>query len=304
MAFLRSQQYPTFEIILVDDHSSDETWQILQSFSNANIRVYTNPDHSSGKKAAQELGISKARNEVILVTDADCTGNSDNWISLMVSSLKGNDISLGYAPLQSSKSLASKFAVFEAWIAGVQYLSYANNGIPYMGVGRNMIFYKKLFINAGGHKANIDLASGDDDLFVNAVSKSAKISVQLQPESFMYSKAPDSWIAFFNQKKRHLTTATRYRFIHQLLLSAFSLSHILLHLGVLVAIITQPKYLNEVIVVYTISLIIKYVISIFIMKKWKQNELIPWFLVMEIMLFLYYIIMSPFAFFNKKSSWN
>jgi hypothetical protein len=64
----------------------------------------------------------------------------------------------------------NRFIRFETVYSAVQYLSFALNGSPYMGVGRNLIYHKSLFAEANGFKSHEKIASGDDDLFINQVA--------------------------------------------------------------------------------------------------------------------------------------
>ncbi len=302
--FLNQQDYKDYEIILVDDLSTDRTAEIIKAYVSEKLRIVRPYRDIAGKKAAVQAGIAAAKHEIILVTDADCMGKSDHWIHHMVKGMKDKDICLGYAPLKDEGSIVSLFACFETWLTGVQYLGYAAIGIPYMGVGRNMAFRRELFLENDGYSNHMDLASGDDDLFVNEVASGKNTTIQLHPESFMYSDAPGSWQAFYRQKKRHLSTATRYRWYHQLLLGVFSASFMMIYLSLITGLIFCFDQWQWLVTIYLIYIGMKWIISSYLMNKLGEQQLIPWFWFFEVCLFFYYIIMAPFTVIKNKSKWN
>ena len=124
---------------------------------------------SKGKKAALALGIESSKFEHLLLTDADCKPNSNQWISEMSSQFsEKKSIILGYGVyLKIKKSFLNKIIRFETLFTAIQYFSYAKSGIAYMGVGRNIAYEKREFLKADGFNNHLNVSSGDDDLFVN-----------------------------------------------------------------------------------------------------------------------------------------
>jgi glycosyltransferase involved in cell wall biosynthesis len=141
--FLCEQDYPDYEIIMVDDYSDDASVEFIAAYDDPKIKLIKAGINIPGKKAALETGIKHAKNNIIALTDADCEGNLD-WLKHIVKSVPDNGCVLGYAPIYPSDSIVSIFASYESWLTGVQYLSYAILKNPYMGVGRNMAYYKDM----------------------------------------------------------------------------------------------------------------------------------------------------------------
>jgi len=141
-AFLE-QKHSSFEVVVVDDHSTDETQLVLENLKSKykNLRVILPekvPDRP-GKKAALATGVSFTNYKNILVTDADCRPASEFWLARMSAPLtNGNSLVLGIAPLDKAKGFLNKLIRFETYLTALQYASYVFAGIPYMGVGRNM----------------------------------------------------------------------------------------------------------------------------------------------------------------------
>lgn len=195
------------------------------ALSHSSLSFYHLPCNS--KKEALTYALTKLEDEHILLTDDDCMPYSSSWLSAMLSCLNENelDIVLGYSPFKKlNNSVFTNWCVYENLISSLLYLSMANSGMAYMGVGRN-IMYRKNILNRSVLDKNKDLASGDDDLSVNALSSSHKVGICLIKESFVFTHTPANWSAYWRQKTRHYSTAHRYKIYHIILLSLYSTTH-------------------------------------------------------------------------------
>lgn len=295
---LLSQDYESIEFIWVNDHSSDRTLERLQSIKDDRVSIIDHRELSIGKKKALASGIRSAQYDFILCTDADCHVTSQ-WASTMMCHTKYADIVLGYAPLTSGRSLISRFARYEAWYTAVQYLSFALAGIPYMGVGRNLLYHKRIYDDARGFASHEHLASGDDDLLINTTASYKNTRVCLNPKSFVSSPAKDSWNSFWKQKCRHLSTATHYKWYHQLILVSAAIAHIFGYLLAMVAMM-HPMTWIYLIIFWLIMMIINYPIC----RKLESTDLWLLYPVYDFAMMLYYIIMFPFTLIKKETSWS
>ena len=135
------QNYPDYEVIVVNDCSYDKSYEVLEEFEKAysHLKVVTITEHDrfkTGKKFALTLGIKAAKNEHLLFTDADFEPASPNWVARMAANFTtGADIVLGYSPYRKSKGLLNVFVRFETLKSAINYLSSALIGDPYMGIG-------------------------------------------------------------------------------------------------------------------------------------------------------------------------
>lgn len=231
---LAEQEYPDFEIILIDDASSDDTLEIFEDFEKQypNIRlvkVENNEAFWGNKKFALTLGIKAAKNEYLLFTDADCYPTSKNWITAMSSNFTmQKTIVLGYGAYEKTpNSFLNKIIRFETMLTAVQYFSWAKIGKPYMGVGRNLAYKREEFFNVRGFIDHMKIRSGDDDLFVNQASNPKNTTVCYTPESFTYSEPKKTFASWFMQKRRHVSTAVLYKPFDRLQLGLFYCSQLL-----------------------------------------------------------------------------
>ncbi|MFP4059507.1 MAG: glycosyltransferase [Bacteroidales bacterium] len=227
------QDYPSFEVVVVNDCSTDNTADILADFKvkYKHLKVtYINPDKkfTHGKKLAVTVGIKAAGNEYLLFTDADCFPSSDKWIETMARHFNDKkSIVLGYGGFVQRKSFLNNIIRYDTLFIALQYLTFAMRGLPYMGVGRNLAYKKSLFFENKGFASHNDLPSGDDDLFVNEVSSKQNTSVETSHEAHTRSEAKLSFAEWWLQKKRHLTTGGRYRAKHKFTLGMEIMSRVL-----------------------------------------------------------------------------
>jgi glycosyltransferase involved in cell wall biosynthesis len=297
-----SQSYTNFEFIVADDFSDMDIPALIDSYHDDRLRLTRALKDLPGKKAVLAEAISKASHELILVTDSDCKPASDQWIRSMVSHLdEGKDIVLGYSPVQTSdKSILAQLISYENWLVAVQYFSYAISGIPYMGVGRNMLFRKSVFQAGNGFYGHRHLVSGDDDMFVQQHASAANIAWNMDKESFVYTNAPQGIASWLRQKRRHGSTSFYYRWYHQVLLFIYAGSHISLYVS-LVAIGFVSVELAFWAAWSLIGLwMFQYICAKQIMKSLPMYFRLKSWPILDIAMMAYYWMLAFELFFNKK----
>ena len=171
---LLDQDYPNFEIVLVNDQSTDNTKFIFKQWENHPkiklVDIGEDIKKGLGKKFALTLGIKAAKYDYLLLTDADCYPRDKDWISSMAQHFSNKTIVLGYGAYEKHKGLLNKLVRFDTFQVAMQYFSYALIGKTYMGVGRNLAYKKSLFFDNKGFATHLHLPSGDDDLFIKEVA--------------------------------------------------------------------------------------------------------------------------------------
>lgn len=213
LPLLLSQDYPEFEIFILDDHSTDGTCGWLDEFSRQFPKIrYLRLTEASGKKSAMDTALRLLSYELILLTDADCRPASSHWIRLMVKHLgTKTEAVLGYSPYFKQTGWLNEMIGLETAGTAVLYFSFALRQHAYMGVGRNLLYRKQSLLRHFRPLDHPELLSGDDDLTINSMGAGQKISIQYDPESWMYSIPKTSFKSWINQKKRHVGTARYYK---------------------------------------------------------------------------------------------
>ena len=213
-----TQDYPEFEVIVVNDCSYDNTGDVLEEFAKKypRLRIVTikeDENYHHGKKFALMCGIKGATHEHLVFTDADCKPSGDQWLRSMAGNYSDDTtaIVLGYGAYEKSKGLLNKFIRFDTFYIALQYLSATLVGKTYMGVGRNMSYRKSLFFKHKGFASHYFLKSGDDDLFVNEAATSTNTKAEISAESITYSKPKTTFKEWYRQKRRHITTYKFYK---------------------------------------------------------------------------------------------
>lgn len=306
---LLQQDYPEFEVIVVDDRSNDDSFSILRHFAQDNknfkhLEVKQKPDHVNGKKFALTLAIKAASHEWILLTDADCRPVSNHWIKSMSTCFSdGISIVTGYSPYEKGPGLLNAFIRYEALLTAIQYLGQALMGKPYMGVGRNLAYRKSLFLKNKGFSTHLDVTGGDDDLFVNKVANRHNLMPCLLKDSLVYSKPKIKWGDFYHQKIRHLSVGKRYRTVDKLRLGAFNMSLILTWLLFIPALLV-PEFMALVLTAFIARIIILFFLSRTVSRKlgdgfeaWK----VPF---LDFIFTIYYLVTGLVALQTNKIRWK
>lgn len=296
------QNYENFEILAMDDFSTDDGPKKLSEIDDPRLKLMSAEKNLQGKKAALTQAITAASNEFLLFTDADCLPASSHWISAMVYKMTANkhtEIVLGYGPVIKKTGWVNTFARFETVLTAIQYISYASSGIPYMGVGRNLMYRKSLFEKTGGFESHSNIASGDDDLMISAAGSKNNTAVCVDPDTFMFSDAKNTILKFLNQKSRHVSTSLYYSFLHKFLLSVFALTHMLFYSCLVFSFIYGWLNFSAILTI----LFLKWAIQILFQKQafkiLNGKDLMYRFPLLDILLVLYYYILPIFTLIRK-----
>jgi biofilm PGA synthesis N-glycosyltransferase PgaC len=296
-----SQNYPDFEVVIVNDCSYDNTEDVIREYKDIfpnlkSIVVKEDPYYKHGKKFALMVGIKGAKYEHLLFTDADCVPDTENWISEMMKGFSHNkDIVIGYGPYQKQDSFINKLIRYDSFKIALQYLSAGIKKDAYMGVGRNLAYKKELFFKHKGFATHYHLLSGDDDLFVNQAANSMNTSVVITTDSFTYSLPKQNFNDWWIQKTRHLSTAPYYKSATKNKLSFLHATNYFFHLSLFVA-LCFPKILIPVISIWLVKLIAQFIVYSGTMKKLGEKDLLGFIIIFDILLLFIY----PFLHLSRK----
>lgn len=304
------QDYPEYELIVVNDGSDDETNEILENLQLKyhHLKISSIAKSSKflrGKKLALTIGLKAAIHDIVLLTDADCEPASKDWIKLMLRNFEdGKSIVIGVGLYKKTKGLLNSIIRFESAFIAMQYISLTRMGRPYMGVGRNLSYRKELFFNNKGFASHLKLESGDDDLFISEVSNADNCILETNPQSFTYSEPDKKWRDWIRQKKRHLTTAGMYKKSTLRILGIEYLSRMILTpVFIYLLFVMEDKIL--ILSLYTFLVLLKAVIFYLVFKSLKEKFLFLPSIIIEPFIPWVYGLMHISNFIDRKRTrWN
>lgn len=304
------QTYSEYEVVVVNDASTDDTQKVLMNFDTKYrhfryTHIPKDPKFDHNKKLALTIGVKSAQFEHIVLTDADCIPASKFWLKEMATRLISKKIVLGYGAYEKGNSILNRLIRFDTLMIARNYLSLAKIGLPYMGVGRNLAWHRSIYDKAKGFSSHYHLKSGDDDILVNQMARKKNTTVCINPQGFTISKPEIKFKNWFLQKRRHLTAGAKYRLFHKLILSVDTLLKLftwpVITLGLVFANINYPF-----IYIFIGTFILWHLFAWKIIMK-KLNEkgfllLIPFF---EVFLsILPFIILTKNFVQRKQSQWK
>ncbi|MBN1990917.1 MAG: glycosyltransferase [Bacteroidales bacterium] len=298
------QSYPNYEVVVVNDCSSDDTDMVLERLMRTykHLRVTTikqDEKFTHTKKLALTIGIKAAKHDWLLLTDADCRPESKNWLSTMaVAFTQDNEVVLGYGGFIPEKGLTNKIVRLDALYTAMLYLGAALVRKPYMGVGRNLAYKRNLFFSNKGFASHSQLASGDDDLFVNEVATSNNTTVVVDPGAHTRTYAKRTFNSWLNQKRRHLTTGSRYKSGSKWYLGTELFSRYLFY-GSAIALIALQAYPLIIAGIISLRLIIRLSVIKAVMIRLKERKILLISLVYD---FISPIIFGTIVLTNKFST--
>ena len=304
-----TQEYPEFEVIVVNDCSWDNTETVIDEFARIfpnlkKISIKEDENYKHGKKFAVLVGIKGAKYENLVFTDADCYPSSNTWLKEMASGFTSKkEILLGYGAYIKTHGFLNKLIRFDTFTIALRYLSAGMKGKAYMGVGRNLGYKKSLFFKHKGFSSHYHINSGDDDLFVNEAATKENTNVCISHNSITHSKAKKTFRDWRMQKVRHLTTAPLYTSTSRMKIGFDFIIKYLFYF-VLVVLLCFKNTLLIGLGLFMLKIIFQMIIFNKAAKKFKENDLWLLSFVYEFILLFMYPIFHLAKMFFKPNKWT
>jgi len=308
---------PAYEVIVVDDASTDNSAAVLRSLSaqHPHLRVITiradEPRTAPGKKFALSRGVAAASHPILLLTDADCEPASKHWITGMAASLAAGvcDIHAGYGRYTPAPDTLNVFIRCETVHTALQYTVHTQQGRPYMAVGRNLAVRKVVLETAQLDPLWASMPSGDDDLLVRLCATPQNMQVTNAPETFTTSPAKATFAEYIRQKQRHLSTGKLYRPAIKRMLGAAGMTHVgFWVLAVVLALawmIVGPPPMARVVVAASVVRVATFLCAtIGWAVRLREGRLWMAMPLYDAALAGYYLFFAPYILWKSKQQWT
>ena len=256
LPLILEQDYPDFEVIVVDDNSADDTKDLLQRLAHKYPHLYStftsdSIRYISHKKLALMLGIKAAKKEWLVFTEPDCYPTSNQWLARMARNFTDDtDVVLGYSNYERKAGFANRCYMFDTLLQQLRLLGLTLNKRGYMGIGRNLAYRREIFFANKGYSRHLDLERGEDDLFISEHVPSSRITADVNPQSVVRCASANSYIWQADKLSRLFIRGKMHRMVSHLLALDIP-SIILLHIvaiGGIVLSITQHHWISLAII--------------------------------------------------------
>jgi len=303
---LVEQDYPVerYQIIVVDDHSSDGTRGVAEYYARhwPQVSVLAASDTRQGlqrKQRALATGIAAARHEILLFTDADCQPPR-RWIRTMVSHWEeGVGLVAGFAPVVG-RGLWGKVLAIDTLAAAVVAAGSIGWGKTATCTGRSLAYRREVYEEADGFNAFGESVSGDDDLLLHQVRHKTpwRIRYAIEPEGFVPSDGVVSWRDFVKQKRRHLSAGRFYPLSVKAVYLFMHGANVLLW-GYLLTALALRSFVVEASVLFVLKIAADFVALKRGAHRFRQPIGVGPFLLWEVFFVAYNLLLGPLSFVGK-----
>jgi len=286
-AFL-NQKHPVFEIVLIDDASSDNSLEIIEEYAaqHPNIKIVKVENIEAfwgNKKFALTLGIKAAKYDHLLFTSIESQPKSSQWIKEMARKFsKEKTIILGHVSYEKIKNSPLNYLYrFEKVLNSTSTFGWLKLGRAYQGDGKNLAYHRSEFFRVRGFNDHMKIRFGEDILFVNQASETENTSFTYHEESTVLMNSPKRFSLWFNEKRNKQATFAHIRWTDQLQLKLFNISQVLFVTFSILLLIFHPNWK-----IVLGGILIRYIISWTILglsaKNLSEKDLIIWYPILEI----------------------
>lgn len=304
------QDYPKekIEIILVNDHSTDNTvGQIEQFIFEYGAEVRLIHALGEGKKKALREGYSVVSGELILTTDGDCELPAD-WVKRIVSFYEKNKpvLIIGSVIYKNESSFLQKLFSLDFMSLVASGAASAGHGLPFMGNGANLAFSALAYRAIAGQVGFDNYASGDDVFLIHKMAEkfgSKKIQFIKNADAIVYTKPPTTMKEFINQRVRWASKAKGYTNVWSIFVS---LSVFFFNL-MLFSILVSSFFINWFLVIYILFILFKFLLDFPLLYEFSgfsgKRKVLPLLFVFEF-IYPFYIVVAAFGGFFTKFQWK
>jgi len=309
--YRNAQGKPLYEIIVIDDHSTDTTAEIVATIAIANephcsIKIYSLPNGQTGKKAALTYAVAKASHPILLCTDADCTVSS-TWIVDRVRSLEASEASAqsGLVYMKDDETLLTRFQMMD-YLATMAITNHGYYTQQFqLANGANLSYYKAAFEEVRGYEGNEHIASGDDVFLVYKIAKSHRVTFAKNLSSVVYTQPEQTWSALWQQRKRWATKATIANNLHLNTIQIFVFMYcVIILLAILLGLALYPTLFFAGMMALSIKVGMDYLFLSSLARDFRSEKIMKSFAKSFIIYFFHILSSGWFAVVKGKYQWK
>ncbi|MBE0638310.1 MAG: glycosyltransferase [Bacteroidales bacterium] len=303
-----NQDYPNYEVVVVNENSEDGSDELLDRFSEqySHLRIVEMKQSLNwfkGRKFPLSIGIKSGKHDILLLTDIRCRPISSRWISEIVAVYGDHtEIVVGYSTFHTLSKINLWFR-FAAFYDGLLYLSMALARSTFKGIGRNLSYRKTLFYNQNGFSSHYTINAGDDELFINKAATSTNVQVQTSLASMVEYTKPMSFSQWLSNEKTRLSTRSHFKFWHRIVISLFSTSTFLFYLLFVLLLILNLHW-PFVVGLFLLRLVSQLIIFGNAQKKLFEKKLLMLSPFLEILLMFIDLFIWFRMMFVRQKKWN
>lgn len=247
LVYLLEQDYPNYEVVVVNYISSDDTEFVLkvcgENYPHLKaIAFKEDVNMFSGKKYPLSIGIKSAKNDVLVLTEPDSVPKSFSWLrSIVAGYMHGADVVLGYSGIRQEKGLLNSMMQYDNLCQSASMFGWAIMGNPYTGNGRNLSYRRNFFFDRGAFIRHYTEPEGADDLFVNQNANKRNTAMALEEGSFVQTEPRKNFHQWHLQRKAHYTTKKYYGWKDKLLLMVHPTAVLLFYLSLVLMLVASLR---------------------------------------------------------------
>lgn len=297
------------EIIFIDDHSTDNTAEIVRSYAASGVKLISlkeNQALNSYKKKAIQTAIGQSTGDLIITTDADCRMGTA-WLTTIIAFYEEKRYKMISSPVayDEEKSFFERAQSLEfLYLIGLG-ASTIGNKKPSTCNGANLAYEKAAFYEVGGFQGIDDLASGDDELLLHKIAAryNNHIGFLRSPDAMVYTHAKPNLGEFLQQRKRWASKSTRYKNKSIIVLGVFIwFFNVSILLNLLVGLFF-PGFLEIALIQLLLKIIVEFIFLLDVTKFAKRRSLMVLLPVLNV-LHVLYIIYIGIAGNSGKYNWK
>ena len=309
-----TQDYSDYEVIVVNDNSTDDSEDVLREMQQYHkhlqvVTVSTQFRKENDRKLALAVGIKSAKNDIVLITGADCCPCSSSWISEMVDCTSEKDsMVLGYYSYKEKKGLLNKLIRFDTIYTALCYFSFTLIGRAYMGMGKNMLLSKKMFLNDSNYLSSYKTNSENNDLPIYNMAKQKNISISYKQDSQIISVFRyESFAYWLRDKQKSFHSYRFYKFANRFLLKLYGFTGFLFYISFIISLVLAANnvfVLGILAALFCLRLLSQWVVFAKSCNKLNEKKLIRYIPLFDI----FFVLVMPFVrgilFFKRGDKWK